>query len=199
MTMTQIQRDAMAAAQRGDWSLADAIELQARISDLQFEVIGGYLSGNRLRYIAHGLEDREGCVYCDGGTVTCPKCDGEEEVECKACPDEGKCSACDDTGAIECPDCIGGAVDCEQCNGSGDSLPTYDDVVHVETLNGESCWDSESDLPIPDFGKFVDRSWADKITNHYQEQIAEAERAKAEQAAANLPPSNQTSMLSEVA
>ena len=83
MSLTRIQRDAMARAQNGDWELADAIEVVARAAGTptDWPLIGGIRQGGRLQFLAYGSC---GCTDecsadCDGGDY----CDGANHEEIK--------------------------------------------------------------------------------------------------------------------
>lgn len=75
MSLTRMQRDAMKRAQRGDWELADAMEVAARCHDS--DCIGGVRQGGRLQFLAFGQSGE------DGG----PECSGDLMCECDACID----------------------------------------------------------------------------------------------------------------
>ncbi|CAN7329698.1 hypothetical protein LJR143_001655 [Pseudoxanthomonas sp. LjRoot143] len=123
MSMTQLQRDALARAKAGDWELADAMELVERsrnghapravieaaivrglhIED--FTLTGGVFDSGRLRLIGYGNNT---CHECEGeGTVTCTPCKGEGEVVCPHCNVAGDCKVCDGGGSVECETCDG--------------------------------------------------------------------------------------------
>lgn len=90
--MTPIQRDAMAMAQRGDWRLADAMELLHR-KETEFRLKGlvlshGLLECGRLRAL----------VYT--ASVDCGMCDGDGEIECCECGHTRDCEECDGSGRV---------------------------------------------------------------------------------------------------
>jgi hypothetical protein len=90
--MTKIQRDALAMAQRGDWRLADAMELLRR-KETQFRVKGLVLS--------HGLLEcgrMRALVYTN--SVDCRMCDGDGEIECCECGHSRDCKECDGSGRV---------------------------------------------------------------------------------------------------
>ncbi|CAN7345826.1 hypothetical protein LJR168_001979 [Pseudoxanthomonas sp. LjRoot168] len=103
MTMTQLQRDALARAKAGEWELADAMELVERsranhvprtvvdefaareLDNEDIGAIGGVFANGRMRLIGYGKP-------------TCNKCQGDGEVECDHCGHTGDCKECDGTG-----------------------------------------------------------------------------------------------------
>jgi hypothetical protein len=80
--MTPIQRDALAMAQRGDWRLADAMELLHRKeNDPEFKGLllsHGVLECGRMRALVYSHSTE--CSECDGDGVIygyeCHECDG---------------------------------------------------------------------------------------------------------------------------
>lgn len=158
MTMTQLQRDALARAKAGDWELADAMELVERAApsttpanvyealfsrDLDAEgvaVVFGVLENGRMRYLAYGVP-------------VCEQCDGTGEHECTACGHEGECHACDGSGG-----------------GSGDALCMTD-------LNDNVL--AEGTEP---FGRTTrNMEWAQKVLSDYRtEQTKERQASGAE-------------------
>lgn len=167
MSMTQLQRDALARAKAGDWELADAMELVERsragnvpravvdefvarqLDDEDVSVTGGVFDCGRLRFIGYG---KNTCPECEGdGTVTCTACKGEGEVVCGVCEVAGDCKACQGDGSVECDACDG--------QGSGDGP-----LVVFTDLNDTVL--PESGEPPP---KAVSRpiSWARKILAAY--------------------------------
>lgn len=229
MTLSQIQRDAMAQAQQGRWALADAIEIEAR-TDNQGNCAGGYLQGGRLRLIAWLDEERsycqhcegegtESCEFCDKGKIDCPDCEGDGEcrdcgpdsqnqtlrVECTTCKGSGNCDRCAGDQRVTCKECEGVAtVDCSECEGSGRGSFSHDQLIRVEDLNGRAVWREQDGDDQPDFGKFVDRTWAQLGIAQYRSDLARAaaEKSKAAQAACTRrprPASGQTTLIDTTA
>src|SRR5690606_7267109 len=92
----QIQTDAIAKARRGDYTLLDAMELDARLKEP--DVICGYRIGGRLRLLGMGADADTACHECDGsGTCACPEVD-----------------------------CIDGCVDCDNCADDPDGLVLHE-------------------------------------------------------------------------
>jgi hypothetical protein len=220
MSLTQIQQDAIAKARRGDYSLLDAMELEARLKEPGIAV--GYRIGGRLRMLGLAADDEDcGCSTCmDEGTVTCGEtgCD-EGFVDCTTCADdpdhlvtckdcegkgcdnceEGKldCPDCEGTGDVECPVCLGdGHVDCADCDGDGiDRDPWTRQVEAVINLNGQRLWTRSSDAPDPtEELEPIALAWAEKILADYRKELATAA-----QAAPAGTRAGQTSMLPETA
>lgn len=91
MSMTQLQRDALALAKQGDWSLADAMELRERGANF------GVRLGGRMRVLAFalslkvdepGLRGEEWCDVCGGSCNVVPE-DLRAPELCLACKGEG--------------------------------------------------------------------------------------------------------------
>lgn len=169
--MTQLQRDAMARAQAGDWLLADAMELLAegRQWSGNHKLLGGVRGHSRLRFFVYG--DHEECDCCNGGgSHDCAECAGIGDFECDTCDADGKvtctlceqallsgaepdCATCDNTRKLECADCKGtgrcgceaceaGRIECDDCSGSGEG----DSVTRrVADMNGRVVYDETSD------------------------------------------------------
>lgn len=214
MSLTQIQRDAMSRAQKGNWSLADAIEIHARCRD---GVCGGYRHGGRLALLVEGEPAVCDCDHCEMGLVECAACKGEKTLDCQACNGEGDladgsaCAACAD-GGVECNDCTGeGTVECDWCDGDGTfaSPGCFDHIERVTNLNGDVIWTPRSDLDQPDLdGQYIDADWGAKIEARYVAGLAAAAEEKrqrqravsrelAQVNAAGLPASNQTTLIPE--
>lgn len=88
--MTTIQRDAMAMALRGDWRLADAMELLHRAKTE---------SDHEGRSLSHGLlECGRLRVLVYTASVECDQCDGTGVVECCECEHQRECSDCNGFG-----------------------------------------------------------------------------------------------------
>lgn len=54
MSLSRVQRDAMVSAQRGQWDLADALEVSRRDPINGLPCIGGIRQGGRLQMLAFG-------------------------------------------------------------------------------------------------------------------------------------------------
>lgn len=147
MSMTQIQRDAMQQAQQGNWALADAIELQARLKtegerdtdDTSADLLGGGGIG-RLRYLVYGPPNADtACEECEAGVLVC----GE-------CGHESKCEDCDGTGTIRNP-------------------TDYLDWTEVLDLNGRVVWkhgDPMHECPVGELQYTAD--WAAGVIAEYE-------------------------------
>lgn len=154
MEMTTIQRDALARARRGDFELADAIELKARIEDPRWDddVVCGYRA-HRLMALGCGEAFDRRCDECRGtGDSDCDECE-EGYVECHTCKGLGEvpgplgisaeCPKCEAFKKVRCPECDGEeVVDCAGCEGEGRVLEDFD-VTRVIDLNGRVLWDEE--------------------------------------------------------
>lgn len=206
MALTQIQTDAIAKARRGDFSLLDAMELEARLK--AFEVAGGYLQGGRLRMLAVADEEAAACCICasdgsvtctadgcDEGSIDCTTCAPADDgfIEHEACAGKGcdaeecvdgwvQCPDCAGNGGVDCTECEGeGRVKCEDCDGSGDVDLDVFDPDEVVDLNGKALWRRDTDAPDPtDDCEFVGRNWCRKILDAYDAELAEAAKAAAE-------------------
>lgn len=98
------------------------------------------------------LRSTETCSTCqgrgerrvDGGTESCPDCDGgrvEVETTCRECGGSGSferteaCTRCDEDGRTDCGDCADGTTTCGGCDGSGELVEytgtQYDYTVEV--------------------------------------------------------------------
>lgn len=75
MSLTRIQRDAMARAQNGDWELADAIEVVSRSESTPHDwpLLGGIRQGGRLQFLVYGFRHEQSC-----DDDTCEGCAGPE-------------------------------------------------------------------------------------------------------------------------
>lgn len=193
--LTQLQRDAIAQAQAGDWLLADAMELLAE--ERRFfngaTLLGGCRGNSRLRAFIYGHCDS--CDECDGeaqlacdecnaeGDFVCPTCDTAGTVICPLCEqaclagDAMACGACKSTRQVECTDChgkgrttcdecSGGHYECTECNGTGDG----DEVAeYVTDLNERVIYradlDEDGDGP-PAYVDFT-REQAAKVLHAY--------------------------------
>ncbi len=105
MTMTQLQRDALARAKAGDWELADAMELVERAKieaphavvmacggyEEEASLLYGVVDGNRMRFLAWG----------DASETECQTCDGKGETECGECGHTEECEDCDGEGTTD--------------------------------------------------------------------------------------------------
>lgn len=184
MQMTRIQRDALARARRGDFELADAIELEARINGSPWDgdIVGGYRT-HRLTALAEGELDDVGCDNCARqGDYTCSDCEGTELIDCTECKTTGEvvgplgamleCPKCAGTLEIECETCFDGKVVCGQCEGAG-TVPGDPEIYRIVDLNGCELWEDEtgSDAP-PDLGRWVGVEWAQGVIRKYHEQAA---------------------------
>lgn len=178
MTMTQLQRDALARAKAGDWELADAMELVERarerapravfaefiargLNDEDVAVTGGVFDNGRLRLIGYGNNT---CTDCEGeGTQTCATCKGEGEVVCAHCQVAGECKACEGGGSTECETCDG--------QGHGDGpLTVFTDLN--DTLLTEAAEPSTKAVSRP-------ISWARKtLAAYHTEQHAQRQPSK---------------------
>ncbi|WP_337052528.1 hypothetical protein [Pseudoxanthomonas sp. USHLN014] len=73
MSLSRVQRDAMAHAMRGDWALADALEVSCRTDFEGHPCIGGIRQGGRLQMLAFGQDCNcgleEQCECCETGGV----------------------------------------------------------------------------------------------------------------------------------
>lgn len=157
--MNALQRDAMARAQRGDWDLADAIELLARIDNdndtetrTESDLVAGIRLDGRLRWLVFGADPYVECEECDGGTVVCSECGHED--------------------------------DCDECDGSGEVFG--DDVPDLVTdLNGTVIYRRDSDdAPPPlDSGQRLDKAWAKQVVAEYEKSVADANEQTAVAAA----------------
>lgn len=188
--LTQIQRDAIARAQAGDFALADAMELACpdRRYFRDFELLGGVAIGGRLRQLVYGdqqdCEDCCGtgettCTACRDGSLTCSECDGEGEVECPDCNGGAECTTgkkdcteCKGDGDVDCPDCGGdGTTDCPTCDGSGERvLVEYPDGQLLVDLNNRVLANYADD-PEHWYATLAGinrtRKWADKVLAEY--------------------------------
>jgi hypothetical protein len=120
--MTKIQRDALAMAQRGDWRLADAMELLRR-KETQFRVKGLVLS--------HGLLEcgrMRALVYTN--SVDCRMCDGDGEIECCECGHSRDCKECDGSGRVY-------GVQVLDFSGAKELLATYNAGLLSKAPNSE--------------------------------------------------------------
>lgn len=74
MSLSRVQRDAMVSAQRGQWDLADALEVSRRDPVAGMPCIGGIRQGGRLQMLAFGdscgcAEDDLACDCLENGDV----------------------------------------------------------------------------------------------------------------------------------
>lgn len=164
--LTQLQRDAMDRAKRGDWSLADAMELlcDERKTFRDSSLLGGVRGHHRLVYFIYG--DPHECDECEGsGEVVCNDCGGTALVDCPECNAEGfvtcpdcdgahdGCDRCDDDGDIQCPKCEGACeVDCKECDDGKSECDVCNGLCHdpaddgtydpeyIVDLNGRVLW-----------------------------------------------------------
>lgn len=197
MEMTQIQRDALARARRGDFELADAIELEARIKHNAFggDIVGGYRA-HRLMALGEGVQEYDNCSGCDGkGEIQCEACDKDGLVECSLCQGQGEvpgplgaateCPNCAGTTETECAECAGDHfVECDDCAGDGD-VPGITHITRVVDLNGRVLWDQEGggDEENPEPGNLVGIDWAEAVIRKYNEAAAEGAATTTEEAA----------------
>lgn len=217
MSLTQIQRDAIAKARRGDYSLLDAMELQHRMDE--GGAAHGYLVGGRLRLIAYGDPEDNPCgnclgegtvectaTGCDDGDIDCIDCAGTPDhtiphVSCggEGCDDpaciegEVECTTCRGTGLVTCEECQGdGHVECGNCDGEGDLPPEVFYSLRVENLDGRVLW-REDDPADPDhptgWEGEVRRDWAEDILAAYRKELSDAAEA------ATNPATRQTDIL----
>lgn len=121
-SMNGLQREAM----RGEWSLADAIEVVSRATGRLdgASLICGLREGGRLRYLAYGGERHGECPECEG-MGTAETSDGED-------------------------------TECECCGGTGvdETSQTYPDITLIVNLNGGEVYspDTHDDLPEIAYG-----------------------------------------------
>lgn len=189
--LTQLQRDAIAQAQAGDFSLADAMELdcQERRTFYGYDLIGGIAIGGRLRQLVYGEpitctdcygEGGLDCDECVGGELTCSDCDGEGTLECTDCSGKGcdactngekECAECKGTGDVDCQDCAGtGKRDCSGCDGLGERLDSNGGGCLLVDLNGRILADCDNDPDEWDaqVGQVNrTRGWATKVLHEY--------------------------------
>lgn len=103
MTMTQLQRDALERARKGDWELADAMEIDA-LSRVQWPPEGAVEA-----CMEHGIDADEvalvhGVVECGRiralgyGHASCATCEGAGEIDCDECGHTNECKDCDGIG-----------------------------------------------------------------------------------------------------
>lgn len=212
MSLTQIQRDAIAKARRGDYSLLDAIELDHRIG--HDGALHGYLVGGRLRLIAYGDAIDGSCPHCDDGKAECTACDNgfvdcatckedpDNLVPHEACAGQG-CEQCHE-GKVNCPDCKGHGdtrcetclgdewVDCPECDGTGEGAAEEFENLRITNLDGRVLWreDDPADPPHPTNWKGkVGRDWTRSILAAYHKELSDAAEA------ATNPATRQTDIL----
>lgn len=160
--MNDLQREAMALAQRGDFTLADAIEVQYRcrarddVADESYEhgdqALAGLRIGGRLAFFAYADDDASDpprfdadCEHCSGrGFYRTedfdPKTDAEALMDCSECSGSGR------------------VIDRDACR--GESLCIVD-------LQGRTI-DTETELSFNErAAEWVGITWADGVLAGY--------------------------------
>lgn len=149
MSMTDLQREAMVRAQRGDWQLADAMEIDARAEDDHRDIpfMHGITVNGRLRFL----------MYAYSRAVECTDCDGTGKQVCSECGHEAACTECDGEGEVLNTEGLGPFFDCEM------AVTDLNGVVIEDVPHGGGQY--------PPNGKPVDAITARQILKEYRESI----------------------------